>query len=322
MHVCRILLSPTPRVARASMSNGLMDRRSDVDLIPTCSLDAAPSIAPPLGRSRGARASAGMAILTELGVGVLLLGIAAFAGFVFVHRPWPNRLDAWGYRLLPADLSSHWAQGFVTLGSMTVLIAGVLLVFFIGVLRDWVRAIACTTAPVVCSAHRSGNRQASGRPAERSDGRPFVSVGDRCGRGGIGDRAHVGRAGKSPFPSSSTRPHRHCRDSRRGHRVAMALSDRRAWGCCGGRGLGSCNRRTATGSSDHRWNWFGSGSPFSSLTASLNCSRCRRMDRSQKAPVRLPAVVCLAVRRTGQRRGHDSTGPPFVGALYDFVDAT
>jgi len=149
MHVCRILLSPTPRVARASMSNGLMDQRSDVDLIPTCSLDAAPSIAPPLGRSRGARASAGMAILTELGVGVLLLGIAAFAGFVFVHRPWPNRLDAWGYRLLPADLSSHWAQGFVTLGSMTVLIAGVLLVFFIGVLRDWVRAIACTTAPVV-----------------------------------------------------------------------------------------------------------------------------------------------------------------------------
>jgi membrane-associated phospholipid phosphatase len=90
-----------------------------------------------------------VAILIELGVGLLLLGIAALAGFAFVHRPWPNRIDTWGDLLLPADLSSHWAHDFVALGSMTALIVGVALVFFIGILRDWVRAIACTTAPVI-----------------------------------------------------------------------------------------------------------------------------------------------------------------------------
>jgi len=106
-------------------------------------------VAPPLGRVQEARTSPRIAILIELGAGVVLLGIAALAGFVFVHRPWPNRLDTWGDRLFPADLGSHWAHGFVTLGSMTVLIAGVLLVFCIGILRDWVRAIACATAPVI-----------------------------------------------------------------------------------------------------------------------------------------------------------------------------
>jgi membrane-associated phospholipid phosphatase len=90
-----------------------------------------------------------MGTTIELGVGVLLLGIAALAGLAFVHRPWPNRLDIWGDRLLPADPSSLWAHDFVTLGSMTVLIAGVVLVFFIGILRDWVRGIACATAPVI-----------------------------------------------------------------------------------------------------------------------------------------------------------------------------
>jgi membrane-associated phospholipid phosphatase len=87
--------------------------------------------------------------MIELGVGVLLLGIAALAGLAFVHRPWPNRLDMWGDRLLPAEPSSHWAHDFVTLGSLTVLIAGVVLVFFIGILRDWVRGIACAAAPVI-----------------------------------------------------------------------------------------------------------------------------------------------------------------------------
>jgi membrane-associated phospholipid phosphatase len=131
------------------MSNNVMSRRSGVDLISAGGLDAAPSVAPHPGRIRGAGAAARTGNLIELGVGVLLLGIAALAGYVFVHRPWPNRLDTWGDRLLPADLSSHWAHEFVTLGSMTVLMVGVLLVFCIGVLRDWVRAIACATAPVI-----------------------------------------------------------------------------------------------------------------------------------------------------------------------------
>ena len=125
-----------------------MDRRPVV-LIPTGRLDVAPYSARPHRRIRDARASARTAILIELGLGSLMLGIAALGGLAFVHRPWPNRLDTWGDRLLPADLSSHWAHDFVTLGSMTALIAGVVLVFFVGVLRDWIRGIACTTAPVI-----------------------------------------------------------------------------------------------------------------------------------------------------------------------------
>jgi membrane-associated phospholipid phosphatase len=66
-----------------------------------------------------------------------------------VHRPWPNRLDVWGYRILPADGASRWAHDFATIGSLTVLVIGVLAVFLVGVLRDWVRALACAAAPVI-----------------------------------------------------------------------------------------------------------------------------------------------------------------------------
>ncbi len=82
-------------------------------------------------------------------VGTALLGLSALAGYAFVHRPWPNRLDVWGYRALPADSASRWAHDLVTLGSLTALVAGVVIVFAIGLLRDWVRAIACASAPLV-----------------------------------------------------------------------------------------------------------------------------------------------------------------------------
>jgi membrane-associated phospholipid phosphatase len=74
---------------------------------------------------------------------------AAIAGLVFVHRPWPNRFDAWGYVALPADPSSRWAHDLVTVGSLTALVMGVVLVFLVGVFRDWVRATACAAAPVL-----------------------------------------------------------------------------------------------------------------------------------------------------------------------------
>jgi membrane-associated phospholipid phosphatase len=90
-----------------------------------------------------------METMAELAVGTVLLGLAAIAGLVFIHRPWPDRLDVWGDRLFPADLSSRWAHFFVTLGSMWALIAGVFLVFVIGLRRDRVRAIACAIAPVM-----------------------------------------------------------------------------------------------------------------------------------------------------------------------------
>jgi membrane-associated phospholipid phosphatase len=92
---------------------------------------------------------AAMAVTAELVAGAILLAAAALAGLVFVRRPWPNRLDAWGYRVLPANLTAGWAHAFVGLGSMSGLLGGVLVVFLIGILRDRVRAVACASAPVL-----------------------------------------------------------------------------------------------------------------------------------------------------------------------------
>ena len=108
-------------------------------------------VMPPSARDRlrGPRAATPAGTAGELALGALLLGTAALAGLAFVHRPWPNRLDVWGYRVLPASFDPRWAHDFAALGSLTVLIAGVIAVFLIGVLRDWARAIACASAPVI-----------------------------------------------------------------------------------------------------------------------------------------------------------------------------
>jgi membrane-associated phospholipid phosphatase len=104
--------------------------------------------APARRRTHGPRAATPWGTAAELAVGASMLGLSALAGLAFVHRPWPNRLDVWGYRVLPLDSSSRWAHDLANLGSLTVLVVGVVAVFLIGVLRDWVRAIACAVAPV------------------------------------------------------------------------------------------------------------------------------------------------------------------------------
>jgi membrane-associated phospholipid phosphatase len=98
---------------------------------------------------RGPRRVTHWEALVEFSAGFLLLALATLAGIVLTRHPGPNRLDTVGYRLLPANSSSHWAHDFASLGSMTALIAGVIVVFLIGFRRDWVRAIACATAPVI-----------------------------------------------------------------------------------------------------------------------------------------------------------------------------
>ncbi|MGO9028316.1 MAG: phosphatase PAP2 family protein [Acidimicrobiales bacterium] len=100
-------------------------------------------------RRRGPGAATPLGTAVELSAGAVLLGLAGLAGLVFVHRPWPNRLDVWGYQLFPADAGSRWAHDFATAGSLTVLLAGVAAVFLIGILRDWVRAAACAVSPVL-----------------------------------------------------------------------------------------------------------------------------------------------------------------------------
>ena len=82
-------------------------------------------------------------------VGISCLVLAAVAGLAFVHRPWPNRLDVWGYTVLPAEAGARWAHDLVTVGSLPALVVGVAAVFVVGVLRDWMRAVACAVAPVL-----------------------------------------------------------------------------------------------------------------------------------------------------------------------------
>ena len=78
----------------------------------------------------------------EMLLGFFLLGAATLAGLAFVHRPWPNRVDAIGIRLLPADLSSRWASDVAHLGSLPVLIAGVAVLCVVAaVSRNWTERI-------------------------------------------------------------------------------------------------------------------------------------------------------------------------------------
>lgn len=85
----------------------------------------------------------------EMLLGCFLLGAATLAGVVFVHRPWPNRVDAIGFWLLPADLSSRWAADVTHLGSLTVLIAGAAVLSVVaGMTRNWMRALSCLIAPI------------------------------------------------------------------------------------------------------------------------------------------------------------------------------
>jgi membrane-associated phospholipid phosphatase len=86
---------------------------------------------------------------SELAAGGAALASAAVAGLAFVHRPWPNRLDVLGYRLLPADATSPWAHHVVMLGSLTALVIGVAAVAVVGLVRDWVRGFACAVALVL-----------------------------------------------------------------------------------------------------------------------------------------------------------------------------
>ena len=85
----------------------------------------------------------------EMLLGCVLLGAATLAGLVFVHRPWPNRVDAMGFRLLPSDLSSRWAADVAHLGSLTVLITGAAVLCVVAAMsRNWMRALSCLIAPI------------------------------------------------------------------------------------------------------------------------------------------------------------------------------
>jgi membrane-associated phospholipid phosphatase len=85
----------------------------------------------------------------EILVGCFLLGAATLAGLVFVRRPWPNRVDAIGLRLLPADPASGWAADVAHLASVTGLIVAVTALCAVAVMsRNWMRAVSSLIAPI------------------------------------------------------------------------------------------------------------------------------------------------------------------------------
>ncbi|MDA8290380.1 MAG: phosphatase PAP2 family protein [Actinomycetota bacterium] len=108
--------------------------------------------APAGGPSRARRTRLRRAAALELAWGSLLLLAAALAGVLFVHRPWPNRLDAAGFSLLHADPSSRLYADVASAGSLRALAAGALFAAAVAVWRDRARAVACVVGPAVAVA--------------------------------------------------------------------------------------------------------------------------------------------------------------------------
>ena len=100
-------------------------------------------------RGRGPGAVSRLWTTVEFFFGLACLGAAALAGLLLAKRPGQNRVDAAGYFYVPSDPSSHLANELVKIGSLPVLLAGVVVIFLLAVFRDWVRAIACSLSPIV-----------------------------------------------------------------------------------------------------------------------------------------------------------------------------
>jgi membrane-associated phospholipid phosphatase len=99
-------------------------------------------------RVRGPHAAGSRGTAVELVLGTALLAVAGLAGLFFVRRPWPNRVDALGYRLLPANYGSGWAHALTQIGSVSGVLIGVVVLMVVGLTQDWVRAMVCAVAPI------------------------------------------------------------------------------------------------------------------------------------------------------------------------------
>lgn len=92
-----------------------------------------------------------MVTALEVLLGAGLVGMAALAGLFLMHRPWPNDVDILGFRLLPADYAAGWAHDVTRLGSLPTLLVGALVLLVVGLLRDWIRGMACAAGPLVAA---------------------------------------------------------------------------------------------------------------------------------------------------------------------------
>jgi len=109
-------------------------------------LVAMDSPSPP--RIRGPRAAGPRGTAAELVLGTGLLALAGLAGLFFVRRPWPNHVDASGYRLLPAEYGARWAHDLTQVGSLSGVLIGIVVLAVVALTQDWVRAVVCAVAPL------------------------------------------------------------------------------------------------------------------------------------------------------------------------------
>jgi membrane-associated phospholipid phosphatase len=99
-------------------------------------------------RVKGPHAAGARGTAVELVLGSALLAVAGLAGLFFVRRPWPDRIDALGYQLLPANYGSGWAHALTQVGSVSGVLIGIVLLIVVGLAQDWVRAVVCAFAPI------------------------------------------------------------------------------------------------------------------------------------------------------------------------------
>jgi membrane-associated phospholipid phosphatase len=79
-----------------------------------------------------------------------LFGLVTLGALFFTHNPSSSLIDSAGFALLPPDYEAGWAHGFADIGSLPVLLTGVVVLFVAaGRARDWPRAIACASAPLL-----------------------------------------------------------------------------------------------------------------------------------------------------------------------------
>ncbi|MGA8369542.1 MAG: phosphatase PAP2 family protein [Acidimicrobiales bacterium] len=103
----------------------------------------APSIA-----TRGPGAARTGWTAMELVTGTALVAVAGLAGLFFVRTPAPNPIDTLGNQLLPAGYGARWAHDLTLVGSFSGVLIGIVVLFVVGLTRDWVRAVACAVAPL------------------------------------------------------------------------------------------------------------------------------------------------------------------------------
>lgn len=84
----------------------------------------------------------------ELVTGTALLAVAALAGLLLVRSPGPNSIDTLGNQLLRAGDGARWAHDLTQVGSLSGALIGVVVLFVVGLTRDWVRAVVCAVAPL------------------------------------------------------------------------------------------------------------------------------------------------------------------------------